>query len=159
VGTQTQNGRSYPFYRCPATGDCKDRMAIGAEIAEGVVVGAVRAVLDDVEGRASTTSRARFAERELARAQRALDDAIRAFADLSGEPVAVETLRTLAETRDTAQERLDRVGGASTVTLPIGKHWDDLLLDGQRALVKAVVDRALVGPGKGAGRISVEFVQ
>ena len=39
-----------------------------------------------------------------------------------------------------------------------GPDWDRLSLDGRRALIRAVVDRVLVAPGRGADRVSIEFV-
>jgi site-specific DNA recombinase len=156
VGTQTQGGRKYSFYRCSPTSDCQNRQAIGADIAEQVVVEAVRAVLADVEGRASVDDTRRQTEAELAHAQGRLDAAMEAFADLAGEPVAAATLRSLSETRDGISERLDQIGGGS-VSLPIGADWGRLSLDEQRAFVRATVERATVAPGKGPGRVAVQL--
>ena len=69
----------YPLYRCPAKkGDCASRVTISAEVAEGVVVDAVKAALANAEGRASMQDNARHAEAELQRAQ----------ADSTGDPAA-----------------------------------------------------------------------
>jgi len=110
-----------------------------------------------VQGRASAEQSARDAERELARTQKAFDNAIRAFADLTGEPAARETLDALREARDAAQERVDQAGGGASLTLSIGSDWDRLTTDEQRALIRATVERAEVAPGKGAGRVSVQL--
>lgn len=157
VGTQTQNGRKYGFYRCSPLGDCERRAAIGAEIVEAVVVEHVRAALADVEGQASAEQNARDAERDLARAQEKLDGAILSLADLMAEPAAVETLTALREARDAAQKRVDRIGGGPTLTVSTD-DWDSLSLDARRRLVKLVVETATVAPGKGADRITVQLL-
>ena len=79
VGMQTQNGRRYPFYRCPPIADCPKRVTIGAEMVEGLVTDTVRTALRDVQGRASAEARGREAAAGLERAQADLDAALRAL--------------------------------------------------------------------------------
>lgn len=157
VGTG-YNGR-YNHYRCPPVGDCPRRVTIGAEIAERVIVEAVRRELADVEGRASAEQHARRAEQQAAQAQADLDAALRAFGGLEDEPAARDRLAELAQTRDRAFEELDRLGGTHTaLTVNTVADWDRLTIDEQRALIRAVVDRATVSPGgRGADRISIEL--
>lgn len=160
VGTQTQNGRSYSFYRCAPTGDCQQRVTIGAEIAERVVTDAVRAALADVEGRASVEDNAREAETGLAAAQADLDAAIRAFAGLEDEQAARDRLAELRALRDQAQERVDHLGASrAQVVVNADTDWNDLSLDARRALIRATVDQVLVrSGGKGAERLTVQLV-
>jgi site-specific DNA recombinase len=152
----TSQGR-YGFYRCPPIGDCPQRLAIGAEIAERAVVAAVQDYLAGIEGRASVEGGADEAADELARRQEALDAAIRAFDGLGEEQATKERLAELREARDQARERHDELVAASApaITVTAG-DWDMLTLDEQRALIVAVIERATVSPGRGRDRISIE---
>jgi len=163
VGTQKQNGRSYAFYRCPPTGDCDKRVTIGAEIAEKVVVDHARAALADAEGRASVEDNARQAEAAAEKAQADLDAAIRAFAGVQDEPAAADRLAELQAARDLARDRVDHLGGTrARVVVNGAADWDRLSLDGRRALLRATVDSASVGPVAGAAtpadRVAVQLV-
>lgn len=149
----------YPIYRCPSTSDCPHHVTISAEIAERTVSSAVRRALADEEGRASAEEGARAAEVEFERTQAALDAAIRAFSVLEDEPAAIERLAELRSARDAARERLEQIGGRSASRVVSGAwDWDLLTLEEQRALIRAVVERADVRPGRGANRVHVTLV-
>lgn len=154
----TSNG-TYASYRCPPTGDCGNRMAIGADIVERVVTERVRAALVDVSGHASAQSNVREAEQALERAQDALDKALRAFEGFEDEPAARQRLVELREARDAAQAHLERLGGEAPPAIAINgaEDWERLTLAEQRALIRATVDRVRVGPGRGAQRVTVEL--
>jgi hypothetical protein len=164
ISTQQRKGRKgttvYRFYRCPEDNDCPDRRAIKADVAEQVVSDAVKAALADVEGRASAETTVREAEAELERAQDALDGAIRTLADYADEPASKETLETLRAKRDEAEEQLEQLGGTdATVSMTAAGDWEELSLEERRALIRATVKRAVVGPpSKGGERIAVELV-
>lgn len=154
----TVRAGAYPFYRCPPTGDCAQRVTISAAIVEPMVIEAVKEALADVKGEASMASQAQVAEQELADAQAALDSAIRAFSGLTDEETARERLAELKATRDAALASLDQLtAGAAKRTLSVA-DWDHLELGGQRELIVAVVDRVVVNPGRGPGRISIQLV-
>ena len=160
VGTQTQNGRKYGFYRCSPVGDCPSRMAIGADIAEAVVSGRVRAALADVKGRASAEVNARNAVQERDDAQGRLDRAVRAFDGMGDVASVREQLTKIRSELDDAQARVDQLGATPTVDALVidgAKDWDRLNLDARRALIRRFVERATVAPGRGAGRIAVEL--
>ena len=152
-------GGGYPIYRCGSTSDCDSHFLIAAHTAEQVVVEAVRNALADVQGRASAESNVREAEQELEAAQGALDAALRAFAGFEDERAAVDRLAELREARDEARAVVDqRLGGSrATVTLNGNADWDVLTADEQRGLIRATVESAIVGPGRGAGRITVKI--
>src|SRR2546427_691606 len=134
-------------------------MAIAATIAERVITEHVRAALANVEGRASAETNVRNAEQELADAQDALDAAVRAFDGLGDELAVLEKLGELRQARDDAQGRLDRLGGGGLEErVNADTDWDRLTLDEQRALIRATVARATVGPGRGADRIEIQDV-
>jgi DNA invertase Pin-like site-specific DNA recombinase len=157
VGTQKQNGRSYPFYRCASFTGCEGRMAISAVFAEEVVVDAVRGYLAEVEGRASADAEARAADIAAEQAQGNLDAAIRAFAGVEGEAAAVERIAELRAIRDEAVERREQLGRLSAALTVSVADWDRFTLEERRGTITDVVERAVVGPGRGRHRITVEF--
>jgi hypothetical protein len=60
--------------------------------------------------------------------------------------------------RDDAQQELQRIGPSSALTINGGEDWDELSQDERRALIVALVERAVVAPeGRGAERISVSL--
>ncbi len=148
----------YPTYRCSPMSDCPERMAITADIAERVVSEHVRAALTDAQGYASAETNIRQAEQALHAAQSALDATLRTF-DGFDEPAARQRLLELREARDSAQAHLDQLGGPRpTVTINGAEDWNQLTLAERRALIRAIVARAVVRPGRGADRVLVELV-
>jgi DNA invertase Pin-like site-specific DNA recombinase len=148
---------TYASYRCPPTGDCTNRLAISADIAERVVSEHVRVALADENGHASAEANIGEAEQALADAQGALDSALRAF-DGFDEPAARQRFLELRDARDAAQTHLDQLGGKKpAITINGAADWDALTLAERRALIRATVERAVVHPGRGADRITVEF--
>jgi DNA invertase Pin-like site-specific DNA recombinase/exonuclease VII small subunit len=153
----TANHGAYSLYRCPPNADCERRVTISAEFAERVVVEAVQELLADVHGSASVEGGAEDAARQLESRQEALDKAIRAFEGLEGEDAARERLQELREARDRARERYEDLAAAASPAITVSAgDWDVLTIDEQRALIRAVVDRAVVRPGRGPDRITVE---
>jgi site-specific DNA recombinase len=153
----TANHGNYNLYRCPPIGDCPQRVTIGAEIAEDVIVAAVKKRLKGVRGTATLDKAADTAARELETAENELNAAIEAFSGLEDVAAARDRLNALRETRDEARERLEELqevlAPAVTVT---AEDWDLLTLEEQRALIRAVIAEARVAPGKGPERIMVE---
>jgi hypothetical protein len=111
-----------------------------------------------VQGTASVADKTSDAARELELVEQRLDAAVRAFTGLEDVDSARERLLELQAERDEARERLDELRAAASpaLTLDAGRDFDSLSLDGQRALIRAVVDRAVVAPGRGSDRITVE---
>jgi hypothetical protein len=151
----TANNSNYYIYRCPPTSDCERRVTIAAGFVEGAVVAEVKRLLEGVEGSASMKDSVRAAEQAVERAERALDAAIEAFG-LDDLESAQKKIAELREQRDQARDRLRglRAAGAPARRVTVG-GWDDLTLDEQRGLVRAVIDRVEVGPGRGPDRITV----
>lgn len=153
-------GGRVPVYRCPnsTTGDCSLRANIGAVIAERVVTDAVRAAIANEPGRASAGRDAREAVAAAEGAQADLDAAIRAFTGLEDESTARERLAELRQTRDDARAKEEHLSGLqSALTISVGEDWDRLSFDARRGLIRATVERADVGPGRGAGRITLKL--
>jgi site-specific DNA recombinase len=148
----------YPTYRCNPSSDCPDRMAITADIAERVVTEHVRAALADAQGHASAETNIRQAEQALQAAQSTLYATLRAF-DGFDEPAARQRLLELREARDAAQAHLGQLGGTRpALTIDGAEDWNRLTLAERRALIRAIVARAIVRPGRGPDRVAVELV-
>ena len=157
VGVQTQNGRRYPFYRCPPVGDCTRRVTIGAVMVEDAILDATAERLAGREGQASAERGALQAAEEAERAQADLDAAIRAFAGVSGERAAVERIGELTQIRDAAARRAHELGGLRSVRRVRGGDVRSAPVEIQRDLIRATL-RAHVGPGRGLGRLRFEFL-
>lgn len=155
VGTANHSG--YNMYRCPPVGDCPRRVTISADVVEREVVATVKRLLGDATGTASLDDGIDEAEREVEVAERELDAAVRAFTGLDDVEAARERLTELREERDRKRERLAELQAATgpALTINVRDDWDRLSRDEQRALVRAVIDRVEVGPGRGLGRVTV----
>lgn len=150
---------SYPFYRCPPTGNCQNRPTISARLIEDLLVTQVRAILDGRQGTASDDTQVTAAAVALDAAQADLDRAVTTFAasGLGSEPAVVEQLTRLRETRDRARDEHRRslaVHGVQA-TVRASEDWDELEVEDQRGLIAAVIDRVDVAPGRGTGRVTV----
>lgn len=159
VGTSNNSG--YWIYRCPPVGDCPRRVTISAEIAETVVAEEVQRLIWHIKETASAEVGFEEAESALARAQAMLDSYLRIATEsgVAGEAAAIERLTKLREARDVARDHYDRlVADLTTASIVISaRDWDELDLDEQRGLIKAVVERVVVASsGRGAERVKVE---
>jgi hypothetical protein len=154
----TANHSAYWVYRCPPTGDCSQRQAIAAPIAEQVVADAVQVAIGAESGSASAGERAAQIDGQLEVAQRKLDVAIRAFDGLD-ETAAVERLAELRADRDRLQDERDHLRRHSLAVTVTGADWDALSLKARRALIVATIERATVHPGRGASRIRVHLFE
>jgi DNA-directed RNA polymerase subunit RPC12/RpoP len=152
IGARTTGGKRYEHYRCPPVGDCPRRVTIGADLVEAAVEQEVRQLLTGMKGRASATRGAQEVGRELERRQAELDSATRTLigAGLQAEAAAIERLTELRQARDEAARQLDELSTLDgSLVLDAGKDWGLLTLDEQRALIRAVLDRVTVAPGRG----------
>jgi DNA invertase Pin-like site-specific DNA recombinase/DNA-binding TFAR19-related protein (PDSD5 family) len=161
VGSTRQQGKPYAFYRCDPLHDCPKRVTISADKAEEAVEAETRRLLAEMKGRASAAKGAEAAARKLERAQAELDSAARVLigAGLEGEASATERLAQLRQARDDAAERVEELASLSDVSSAVvdpERDWPLLTLEERRALIRAVVARAVVSPGRGDDRIVVE---
>ena len=124
---------------------------MSADLAEQVVVDAVRELLAGVSGSATVADGVAEAEREVEDAEQLLDASVRAFNGLEDVEAARERLGELREQRDVARERLAelRAAAVQTVRVTASEDWDVLTLDERRAIVRAVVERATSLPDAG----------
>ena len=153
----TVNHGHYHMYRCPPVGDCPQRVTISAEVAERTVTEAVKKLLAGMIGTAGLGDGIAEAERELEQAEQELTAAVQAFTGLDDVQAARDRLVALREIREQKRERLAELRAAAVpaVTVTVG-DWDQLTLDEQRALIRAVVERVDVAPGRGRDRLTVK---
>lgn len=146
-----QNG-DYPVYRCPYGNPCPSHLVISATIVEEVVMDAVRRAIANEEGRASMAALTRDAYATLSATQDALDGALRAFvaSGTQDEPAAVERLNELRQARDDAQRAVDNLPPEALKVIR-AEHVDEATDDEKRELIRALVRRVDVAPGRRVG--------
>jgi hypothetical protein len=117
----------------------------------------VQQLLAGVTGTATTDTGIAQARGEVERLEAELEAAVRAFTGLDDVDAVRGRLTELRQQRDEARDRLDDLAAtvlpAITVT---ARDWETLTLAEQRDLVRAVIDRAVVSPGRSRDRITVE---
>ena len=157
-GTGGGTRRRYLFYRCSPTSGCTARVTVSADLVERLVVEDVRRRLKGSRGSAAVAKNAVKAEKEAERAEKELGAAVRAFSGLDDVEEARERLLELRERRDEATATLRRLQAATapSVTLRGDADWGLLSLDEQRALIRAVIERVEVSPGRGPDRVTIK---
>jgi hypothetical protein len=135
-------------------------VTIAADKAERAVEAEVRRLIGGMKGKASNTTGAPQAAREHERRQAELDRAIEVVlgAGLEAESSATERLAMLRQARDDALERYEELQSidAPAVVLDAAADWESLSVEGRRGIIKAVLECALVAPGRGGDRITFE---
>jgi DNA invertase Pin-like site-specific DNA recombinase len=160
VGTTNQGGKRYPFYRCDPLHDCPRRVTISADLAERVVIETVKLQLAGMRGTASLDDGLAAADRDLDMAERELDAAVRAFSGLEDVDATRDRLLELRDQRDRARDRLAELREAAVPAVAVSAtgDWDKLTVDERRALIRVVVERVDVRPGRGPERLSVQLL-
>jgi site-specific DNA recombinase len=163
VGTSQpkgKGGKRYGMYRCPPVSDCPQRVTISADLAEQAVEDEVRRLLQGMRGKATAKSGATEAAREYERLQAELESATRVAlgAGIEEETATIERLAELRQARDDALERLVELQDidAAAFVVDVDADWNLLTVEERRALIRAVVALAVVKPGRGLDRISIE---
>ena len=158
VGSTDQPSGRYWFYRCNPTSDCPHRVTISADIAEEAVVNEVKRLLRGRRGTASLEKGLAKAEDDLAAREKALDAAVGAFTGLEDVESARDRLLTLHDECDAARDRVDelRAASAPALTITASDDWERLNLAERRALVRAIIERVDVAPGRGADRLRIQ---
>ena len=157
VGFRTQGSKRWDHYRCPPIGDCPQRVTISAPVVEEAVTAAVQQLLGDIRGSASLDDGISEAEHELARADQALRAAVHAFTGLEDEQSANDRLLELRDARDAAQSRVDDLRAATVPSITVrAGDWNLLNLEERRALIRAVIERVDIAPGRGDDRITIK---
>lgn len=159
VGTANSGG--YHIYRCPPVGDCKQRVAISAEIAEQTVWEETRRWLKGARGHGRLQRKLSEAKKARERAEQRRDGLIAMLTGLEDVTVAQDQLRAASAEVEQAVEREEELRAATPIALVIDTSTDTekLSLDGKRALIRTIIKSATVTPGRGTDRISVETFQ
>ena len=157
VGTTRQGRKIHDFYRCPPVGDCPRRVTISSDVVEHVVREAVyertNAIREDASLEAEVAEAERRADVELGK----LNAMIEAFSGLEDVTAAQEKLTTQRERADREAEHAEQLRLVLPPTRTAGTR--DLNDSELRNLIRALRTRATVSPGgRGAGRVSVEFL-
>ncbi|HYW86803.1 MAG TPA: recombinase family protein [Chloroflexota bacterium] len=159
--------RRYETYRCAGlVRRCSYRVAIAGKVLDQAVkVEACRVLaLAEEKRTASTSVELEEAKRVVEQCQETLNRHIEALDDLGDVPTAK---RKLAEDRrqlEEARVRVDELERLARVTWTAyaAADWDTpgaMTLDDRRALIKAVIRRVIVHPGRGPERIEIETVE
>ena len=158
IGTQTQHGRNYPFYKCGhVAADCPKRVAISAELVEQMVIDAVNDLTGDFHGIwDKVTQNRRQAASDLEKAQ--ANHAAFMSADLDfTQQATVSQAQKLQSAITDAQERVDKIGGSGRVKLSL-KPWERLTHNEKRERIAALVESVTVAPGRGKDRVTIQMV-
>jgi DNA invertase Pin-like site-specific DNA recombinase len=155
--TVGQTRKVFRYYRCPNPA-CMARATISVANVEPRVIEVVKAAVADVEGRASAESGAREAAATAERARDNYEAALEVLEDFT-DPAAVKKLRALREKAEAAEKRAKQLGGRrASEVITAARDWDRLTLDARREIIRAVVERVVVSPGRGPERVRVELV-
>jgi site-specific DNA recombinase len=149
--------KSYDYYRC---GDrlCPGQASVSCDLAEQIIRDEAVKLSADRVGRASAVVELEQARLALVAADERLGNAIRTLAGLAGETATKETLDELQAERDAAAEHHARLASIVTPdrTVSTAADWNRLSFDGKRDVIRAVIARAIVTPGRGSGRVAIE---
>jgi site-specific DNA recombinase len=150
--------KGWAFYRCGGYG-CKNKMSIGAAIAEEYVTDVVTQARSDLTAQASADDLYQQTVAQRDQWQARIDRLLRLYEVAPDEAVLIEQLTETRAERDRVQSELDLLEPArAAVTLRLGTDWDKLTLDEKRDLIRVTVARVTVGPGRGVERLSAELL-
>lgn len=150
-------GRTYPIYRC-GNKDCARQMSIMAQLVDDTATEVVQKVHERLAGDASIDDASRAADIEADQAQADLDGLIRVLAIVGDEAAAVARIEQAAARRDAAVTEAERLRGLAKTRKVDISRWDEMTPDARRQIVTDTLARVVVGPGRGLGRLSFEFL-
>jgi DNA invertase Pin-like site-specific DNA recombinase len=149
----SQTGRGYAFYRC-ASNECKQPMTISAPLVESVVERAMPDLLASLKGHASEVEQYEAAKVAMETAQARYDAYTADYDPL--EPSDVERRHSLRAVRDAARAKVASLEGSASRDFPIGARWDDLSFTLKRIGIQRRIERIVIAPGRGEGRITIQ---
>jgi DNA invertase Pin-like site-specific DNA recombinase len=150
----SRTGRGYAFYRCAST-ECARPVTISATVVERLVERAMPGLLVSLVGHASEVE-----QYEAAKA--AMRTAAARYAAFTAdydplEPADVERRQELRAVLSAARAKVTSLeGSVSSGEFPIGARWDDLPFAMKRRGIKLRVERIVVAPGRGDGRVTID---
>src|SRR5262245_51132339 len=146
----------YRYYRCMKD-FCERQAGVMCDTAEVFVRDEAVRLAADTKGRASALEDLEAARLALEDASGRLDAAIRTLAGMGGEEATRDVLEGLQADRDARAARYEHLVAVTAPDLTVtGAGWETMTFDERRRVIRAVVARAVVAPGKGPGRIRVE---
>jgi DNA invertase Pin-like site-specific DNA recombinase len=164
-GYKQRGGKRYWKYVCGMRTECSAPAMISATVVEEAVAADVRRRLANESESASLESNLAEAEVGLARAQTLLDAAVAAFDGIDVQSVH-ERLKRLQADVQAADDRVQQLRAATVPTEVVNASadWDAvdsdgeplLSIDGRRALIRALIERVEVLPGRSRERISIQ---
>jgi len=159
MSQSSKEQRRSPFYRC-TNPDCPERPAIVCSMLDPLVIDRTKELTSALHGRASAKGHVQEAKAAWDQAEAALTRLLRLLtaADAQDEAEAVEQVRAAREARNAAKAAYDKAlaqDDALRVVVTATDVFEIGTLDEQRALVRAVIDRITVAPGKGIARVAI----
>jgi DNA invertase Pin-like site-specific DNA recombinase len=158
VSANPSHGRIYIAYRCPPIGDCSARVSIMSDKVDAFVGEWMKEV--QAQGSYSANEHMATAQAELAAARDDLQQAMRNLATFRGTAQARTILDEYQAKAEAAEMRVDQLRSAfGPSAVRSMTDWDKLPLAERRDLVRAIIKRILVRPGRGmsvAERVSIE---
>jgi DNA invertase Pin-like site-specific DNA recombinase len=157
LSSKSSANKSYSYYRCGNRASCTAPAGVAAAEAETLVRDAAIQLASKRVGRASAEQQLEAARVEMEEAQQAYERAIRILMRHADEGAARDELDELARQRDAATEQHAHLTARTTPDLIVRTvdDWDDLSLDHQRRVIRATIERAVVTPGRGEGRLKI----
>jgi len=157
-GYKIRGGKKYWKYHCGSK-ECPARAMISATSIEAAVVARLKQVLADESESASVDAQVADAEAQLAHAEAQLDAAVEAFAGIDITKTR-ERLLALQHGVTLAAQHLAELRAASTPArvISVTGNWEDLSVEAQRDLIRAVVARIVVRAGRTSPRFEI-FLQ
>jgi DNA invertase Pin-like site-specific DNA recombinase len=147
--------KSNQVYRCGGQ-ECDRKMAVSCHIAEDAVVHAVRCALADREGRAGGDV-VGHVEAKLTAKRAEQERIVFALTGMDNVAGVREKMAVLQGEVEALEDALEDARQAAAFTLRGGLDWPHMTRQAHRDLIRAAVAEAIVGPGKGAGRVRVTF--
>lgn len=151
-----QTGKVYSAYRCGNT-LCDTKAIVMCDVANDAARDKAIELSAGFAGHATMERKVEAARVDAEKKQEKLNKAIRVLAVSDDEDEARDVLDELQLERDTAATKYERLKRASSpgMTVRTLDDWDRLTLDEQRGIVVATIDRIVVAPGKGDGRLTI----
>jgi DNA invertase Pin-like site-specific DNA recombinase len=146
--------KPYTYYRC-GNRMCSAPAVVSADVAEAAVWEKAKFFASHLKGSATMAEDVEAARLAKQAAEEALDNAILSLSGLGDRPATKEVLDELQAASDKATTHYDRLASLVTpdVTVRAGGR---VSFEGKRDLIRSVVARAVVSPGRGLGRIDVQ---
>lgn len=159
LGIGSGNGASgtrQATYKCSAqSSDCTRRVSISADVVEDHLLTICEELIEGMEATATWAVELEDSRLALEAAQSTLNVTIRNLASVAGEAEAALVIDEAKAARDEAQANHDRLVSLSvkrSVTVK-ASELRSLPIEDQRDIVKALIRKATIAPGK-AGRVS-----